>query len=812
MENRRIKLIVIIIMLFCIIYIKSPFTYASIYDLFDRVREESGDMPSPPTPPDETNTPSDATNDTTIYHTYYEKISGNVYEEIDDFFSNNTTATDSNPINIGAEGIMVQLINENNEVIDTVVTGKDGNYSFSPKEGTYSIRFIYGNIENKGNSSIEKVLKYNGHDYIAIKTPRANEYIDTKKIEITNSGRGCAQVFIALDCSYSMRTTNVKMYNETKTRLEIAVDSAKRLINALLDRGENIYVGLIFFSGTNYRARSLTQDSEILNKDLDSILQNNWYTPNTNIAGALDKAKNSFKNQDKNNSNRTVIVISDGIPTSCGSAEIYNTDSYDSIQNKLYNIIAPATKSKVAELKNDGIRIISLFAKSDVEEENGLVKDIFGEADSFHSIQDGQETINIITQDIKKYLIETTEEKEYTDSIFTLAGHEDTNRRKIVDDYFNATFYYNAEEGIKTSLFKQIDEYTSLDEAKTLSDLTYMIVEGGKNYKITKNPHYDGYKEIRRWEENVIDQETGEERIVEHVETEIWKSGEYSNQNLILKQRPVMHLSLNVTVTGLKIVLNDGYVYYVDTREVMSDMVLIKSLAEEIAHGATIEVEYTISIRNNSSIQCNYLEIIDYLPEGFLYSEDTELITEEGIYNKNLGWQLVSLQELNEKGFITNSVYRAYQDRRAVKIVLDNAGQGENGFYISPGGNYEIKLVASRVIGQMSDTDLLNDDGKNPNAVEILGYRNNSNRRMAKAMTEEVLSGGKTSFISWIKGMFPGDGMDEDFTDEASNSAKVVPPTGENINIIKTITTIGIAITLVIMVIYKKLCKKSKMK
>lgn len=809
MRNRQIKFMAIIIMIFCIIYMKSPFTYASIYDLFDSIREESGEMPPPPTLPDEPETPGNGTNETNTYHIYYEKISGNVYEEIDDYFSNSTTATDSNPINIGAEGIAVQLINQNNEVIDTVVTGKDGNYSFSPEEGTYSVRFIYGNIENKGNSSIEKVLKYNGHDYIAIKTPGANEYIDTKKIEITNSGKGCAQVFIALDCSYSMRNTNIKMYNETKTRLEIAVDSAKRLINSLLDRGENIYVGLIFFSGTNYRARSLTQDSEILNKDLDSILQNNWYTANTNIVGALDKAKNSFKNQDKNNSNRTVVVISDGIPTSSGSTEIYNTDSYETIQDKLYNIIAPDTKNKVAELKNDGIRIISLFAKSDVKEENDLVKDIFGEADSFYSIQDGQETINTITQDIKKYLIDTTEEKEYTDSIFILAGHEDKDRRKTVDDYFNGTFYYNSEDGIKTSLFKQIDEYNSLDEAKELSNLTYMIVEGGKNYQITKNPHYDGYREEKKWEENVIDPSTGEEHIVEHVEAEIWKSSEYSNQNLILKQRPTMHLSLNVTATGLKIVLNDGHVYYDETREVMSDMVLIKSLAEELAHGATIEVEYTISIRNNSSIQCNYLELIDYLPEGFLYSENTELITEDGIYNKNLGWQLVSLQELNEKGFITNSTYRKYRDRRSVKIVLDNAGQGENGFYISPGGNYEIKLVASRIIGQMSDTDLLNDDGKNPNAVEILGYRNNSNRRMAKAMTEEVLSGGRTSFISWIKGMFPGDGMDEDFTDKTTNSAKVVPPTGKEINIVK-IMIIGI-ILLVIMIIYKKTHKKSKM-
>ena len=78
----------------------------------------------------------------------------------------------------------------------------------------------------------------------------------------------------------------------TKSRLQIATDSAKELIEKLVESGENIYIGLVFFSGTSYRAVSLTKDTEILYQALDDIVSNGWQTPNTNIVGALDKVMN----------------------------------------------------------------------------------------------------------------------------------------------------------------------------------------------------------------------------------------------------------------------------------------------------------------------------------------------------------------------------------------------------------------------------------------------------------------------------------------------------------------------------------------
>lgn len=56
---------------------------------------------------------------------------------------------------------------------------------------------------------VKSVLKYNGQDYITIKTPEKMSSTDVRSEEIIEGGKGVAQVIIALDCSYGMRTTKV---------------------------------------------------------------------------------------------------------------------------------------------------------------------------------------------------------------------------------------------------------------------------------------------------------------------------------------------------------------------------------------------------------------------------------------------------------------------------------------------------------------------------------------------------------------------------------------------------------------------------
>ena len=786
MKHKIIKMFVIIILIMIILHMQIPIVYAS---LAGNAQGESGYQPPPPTPQDSPQQPpsnpgpTDTTPSETRY--YYETISGNVSEDLGYTLTGTTDNSDDRKQKMPASGITV-LLKQGNSVVDVTVTDSNGNYSFSPPDGTYSTEFWYGDISkiNLQNTELVKsALKYNGHDYITVKTPTSKDYVNVEKIEVQKSGKGAAQVFIALDCSYGMRTTEVNVNGQIKTRLQIAADSAKQLINSLINSGENIYVGLLFFSGTNYRAVSLTKNIELLSKALNEIVNNNWYTPNTNILGVLNKAKDSFYNNDKNNSNRYIVLVSDGIPTSDGSTQVYCDESEQETLNKLYNTIGPNTKKKVQDLRKNGINIISLLAKSDESDEIQYVESIFKDTSSIYaSIQDGQETIDKITKDMKKYLIDSTEEKEYTSKFSTVAGYEDSTRRKEVDEYFKRFTYKN------TIMFEQIETYnassTSQQKANELSTATKMRVVGGQNYVINHMP--PGTPSV----EEIKDEETGEViKKIYHVSTG------YSGGDVILAKRPAISLETKITCTGLEIILADGSVLDIQTRNIGSDLPIIKAIDDELTHGATIRVEYSITIKNDSSLQCNYLELINHLPPGFIYSQNVKLITESK-QNSDYGFTQVSLQDLYDNGYISEETLNYGKTRVSIKTVLDNNGKGKNGFYIAPGGEYTIKYVASKLISKLDDIEYMN-----KSIAEVLAYEDEANRRMAYKQNMRANNNPEHE-IEILHGVYPGDNKDKDCS-TFNNLVYIMPPTGKNENLVIKYIIISAIIFVAIIIFIK---------
>ncbi len=765
-----------------------PITYAG---LAGNAQGESGPIPPPTTPPDSPQTnPSPQPPGETIpteYNYYYETISGNVWEDLGHTATGTASNSDNGKQRTPARGVTV-LLKQGNNVVESTVTDENGNYSFSPPDGTYSIEFWYGDLSKinmQDKELVKSTLKYNGHDYITEKTPSSNSYISSEEIEIKQSGKGAAQVFIALDCSYSSRTTKVNVYGQMKTRLQVATESAEKLINALIDSGENIYIGLVFFSGTNYRAVSLTKNKELLSKALEEINNNNWYTPNTDIIGALNKAKESFYNNDKENSNRYIAILSDGIPTSDGTVQVYNNESESATLSKLYNQIGPNTKKKVEDLVKEGIKVISLFAKSDDSEEVAYVESIFKDTSSIYAtMQDGEETIKMITQNIKQYLINSTEEKEYSEYNNVIAGYEDSTRRAEVDKNFE-TFYYS-----NTILFEQINSYDATNEAREqankLSELTKMRVVGGQNYTIKRKPAGTPERiEIK-------DEETGEViKIIYNISTG------YSGQDLALGKRPMFSLVTTTTATGLEIILSDGSILDVQTREMGSTFPIIKSIDDELTHGATIRIEYTICIKNDSSIQCNYLELVNHLPPGFIYSRNVKLITENK-KNSDYGFEEVSLQNLYDNGYISEETLNYSKTRRTIKTTLDNKGKGKDGFYIAPGGEYILKYVTSKVISRLNDIESMHE-----NIAEVLVYKDSSNRRMAYKENLKVNSNNVLYNIEVMHGVYPGDSKDRDCS-SYTNLVTIIPPTGEDKNIIINLIEITIGSVLLIVVLKMK--------
>ena len=785
MKGKVIKFVAFLLIVVLVVACAAPIANAG---LVSNAQGESGHRPPPPTPSDSPQTkpsnPSTTPTEsgpkkTTITH--MRTISGKVYEAAGQIIGEGTgDGQDSTIKGLPVEGVIVNLRSggEDGEIAYTTITGPDGSYSFSPPNaGTYTLEFRYGDINSdridKNNINLMRnVLKYNGHDYITILTPKEQkyEYESTQQIEIINSGKGCAQVFLAVDCSAVMRSTMVEVNGKTQSRLEVAVDAARRLIDELIDSGENIYVGLVFFSGTTYRAVSLTKNKVDLNNALDDIVANNWQTPNTDIKAALDKVMESYYNNDELNSNRYLAILTDGVPTKAGkNLQTYSDMSASEIMSTLEQI-KTQTKQKISEVTDSGVKLFSLIVEGD-EEEVAWAEDIFGEpaSDIYTSAKDGTELIKAIYNDLQEYILSTTEVKEYTSEYKVLAGYEDPARRKVVDDNFKDKFTYD-----NTIMFKQIENYNATEEDKALasklSDKTWMRVVGG-TYTIDEPVPNPSRIEKKNDEGEVIE-------IIEHV-----ASG-YYNQNVILAQRPAISLVTQTTTTGLEVTLADHSVLTQQTAEVGSDLPLIFYMDDEIAHGATVKLEYTIRVKNDSSIQCNYLELINYPPAGFIFGQDTVHITEAKT-NRDYGWEQVSLQELKDSNLISQETYDKYSSRDALKLTLDNNGQGANGFYIPPGGEFDIKITVTKVISSLDNLEVPLE-----NVSEVLAYKDSSNRRMAYLNNENGLtadgSNGATTVSasniqntnnSQLVGVYPGDSADKDFS-ITNNRAFIIPPTG----------------------------------
>lgn len=753
MSMKSSKIIAIILVLIMLLEMLCTVSYAGF---IDGVLGESGSAPPPPTPPDAPpttipSTPSGSGEPAIPVETItcYTSISGNVYEDLG--YTSIGNKEDDKKSTKPIEGVIVRL-KQNGNVIQTMRTDESGNYSFHPAPGTYSVDFVYGDLSgvDKNNTGlVQNILKYNGQDYFAASVPGQEEYIDSETVEIQQSGKGCLQLYIALDCSTSMRSTMVEYNGKNQSRLAVVVDSAKQLCSSLINSGDNIYVGLIFFSGTNYRAVSLTKNLDLLNQALDDINSNDWCTPNTNIVGALDKSYESFANNG-DDSNRYITILSDGVPTSDGNTQTYYQDSEDEVYRKL-DVISQSTIDKLEELKSNGVNIISLITKSEDEEENQYVQDIFKHSTVFENIEDGYKTVDIIKEQLKDYIISHTDEKHYSSSHQVLAGYEDSARRQEVDSNFDRMNYNN------TIDFEQINNYNSEEKAQELSEKTWINVEGGQNYSITSVPSPSKIEVTEK------DPETGKQKVVKIIQ---YVEAGYTDQNLALARRPGFALATKITATGLRFILQNGQTINTQTREPGSDFPIVGTLDKELSYGTTVQIEYTISIKNDSSMQCDYLELMNYLPEKFTYDPEIALITADG-KNGDYGWEAVSLEDLRNENLITQETVDKFDKNIALRITLDNAGKGEDGFYIAPGGEYEIKYVVSRIIGSL-------DDIENPDfgiASEVLTYQDQANRRMLYTV-------GASAEQQYL-GVYPGDSKDMDYSDKSTNEVIIIPPTGD---------------------------------
>lgn len=850
----KFKNIIVIILLLSMLL--APVSYAS---LAGKAQSESGPMPyyTPPDDPGGPPSPSPGEEEHVVRIPHNRYISGNVYEDI------GVTSDIVTISKIGIGGIYVELIyNSTGTVLASQMTDEDGNYSFDMDDlglpsGSYNLRFIYGNLDisaSEANSSstitVGNVLYYNGYDYIVTETPFLNK-IDIIEEEIIRSGKSAAQVYLLIDASESMRDNMVTIGGVTQRRLDTAVDSAKVLTQRLLAEGDNIYIGVVVFAGTCYRACSLTKNVDILLDCLEEIksIPDDCLAGNTNIVRALEKADNSFYIDEtdpdyKENSNRNIIMVTDGIPTADGISDpVYNNEPDYQTLNKLYHHIGPNTRSELTSLLNDDINIMTLICPGLEQEELDFMNTIYEEGSSVDILkvaEDDSELIDTIKNQVYEWIMSSIHDIVTIRDV-EISGYEDPTRRAIVDKNFDSVMYYyltvNGNTGdidtsdplsYKSAIFKQVENNTTLysyksglfaslfgpdyDDAKTLSDATWMSVICGSydidepvpdpaDYYVTEpNPEYTGPDDTEH--PATID--------VHYIH---YKTG-YAGQDITLSRRPDFALVTKVYATGLRITLADGTQFTAKlekasstTWDLITDIILpngmttnhmvknitmpggsapilLESMDSTLCQGAQVDIEFTIEVKNDSAAVCKYLEIINYLPEGFTYIESHRIVTEDKV-NSDYGWVSGSLGDFfnlnsidpmslknsavangdNLINFISYTIFDFLNRAKTVKLKTTEE--------ILPGNSYVCKVVASKVLSSESDmpTDIEDD-------AEVLGYRSEfstSTGIFTRRMVKSTFDSNTRRYH--MNGIYPGDTRDQDYSKNI-NKASVIPPTG----------------------------------
>lgn len=92
----------------------------------------------------------------------------------------------------------------------------------------------------------------------------------------------------------------------------------------------------------------------------------------------------------------------------------------------------------------------------------------------------------------------------------------------------------------------------------------------------------------------------------------------------------------------------DTHVKNLEIEEVLNTPDAVYLIADaEILQGATIEVEYTLIIKNNShnGTFSDEIAIVDYFDNGLEYRKENSLLTEEGT-NSDYGWTIINKNEV----------------------------------------------------------------------------------------------------------------------------------------------------------------------
>lgn len=171
-------------------------------------------------------------------------------------------------------------------------------------------------------------------------------------------------------------------------------------------------------------------------------------------------------------------------------------------------------------------------------------------------------------------------------------------------------------------------------------------------------------------------------------------------------------------------------------------------ITDELRHGSTLNIEYKITVTNNSRIDCEGFTLLSNC-QGFEYSDKliNKTIPES---NKNIGWKKIDLDE--------------------AKSLCDNNQMPENG-WIKYETNEQLKAGESKEIYLSFSIFISNqDDFEYYNRTEVVQYKNLEGRRNYDANGNIIKAGN----FDYSNSEYERQEADDDF----SGAVAIIPPFG----------------------------------
>ena len=225
----------------------------------------------------------------------------------------------------------------------------------------------------------------------------------------------------------------------------------------------------------------------------------------------------------------------------------------------------------------------------------------------------------------------------------------------------------------------------------------------------------------------------------------------------------------------------------------------------DLLQGATIEIEYTLIVKNNSENNTfsDAISIVDYFDNGVIYRPNSKLLSEKGT-NADYGWKVLTTEYLYDedkttgKQFVSKDVYEngdliclyANYNKKGYEEAEDIPSDGNitdyttKSKYMNPviGNNGEryVKVVLSRVLS----AEIL-DDFAYKNQAEIIQYSNNDSRRInfsdgnGDKLSYKYPTSGNFIPTAAYEHLISGIDRNEKEIDTAiANPVQLIPPTG----------------------------------